>query len=78
LHEAHQASSFEKCFDVPIGAETVHYPPSYDDGNGAKCPIVVDLSLDQSHGPTLPIPWIPLYHNKDDNMLLFINILRIE
>ena len=35
LHKTHQDASthtFEQCFAFPLGSETVHYPPGYDDG----------------------------------------------
>ena len=45
LHEFHQGvltRNFEQCFAFPVGSETVHYPPGYDDGTSLHGPIVND------------------------------------
>ena len=53
LHETHQGvltRNFEQCFTFPVGSETVHYPPGYDDGTGLDGPIINDPLFHLSTG----------------------------
>lgn len=73
LHETHQGvltDNFENCFSFPVGSETVHLPPGYDDGRGVTGPIVADPLLTPSQHSSLPVPPIPLRAHKDDSIML--------
>ena len=59
LHETHQGvlkRTFEQCFTFPVGSETVHYPPGYDDGIVLNGPIINDPLFHLSASFTSFIP----------------------
>ena len=80
LHETHQGAStrtFEQCFTFPLGSETVHYPPGYDDGASLHGPIIHDPLSNIPAGSTSSLPTSPLQAHPDDDMILS-NADRLE
>ena len=80
LHWTHQGVStltFEQCFTFPLGSETVHYPPGYDDGTTLHGPVIRDPLSNMSEGSTPFITTSPLQAHSDDDMDLS-NADRIE
>ena len=53
LHWTHHGTStltFEQCFTFPLGSETVHYPPGYNDSTTINGPVIRDPLSDFSDG----------------------------
>ena len=67
--------TFEQCFSFPVGSETVHYPPGYDDGASLHGPIINDPL---SHIPASSTSSTsPLQVHRDNDMILS-NADRLE
>ena len=80
LHKTHQGVStrtFEQCFTFPLGSETVHYPPGYDDGATLHGPVILDPLSNISAGLISSLPTSPLQVHPDDDMILS-NADRLE
>ena len=73
LHETHQGvftQLFEKCFNLTLGSEVLHFSPGYDDGHGGHGPIVADPLLTPSPFSPSSEPQISLRAHPDDVQLL--------
>ena len=80
LHKTHQGVSthtFERCFTFPLGSETVHYPPGYDDGATLRGPVILDPLSNISAGSISSLATSPLQAHPDDDMILS-NADRLE